>query len=191
MSSTKFVFFCRLENQDCYPSLWLDEAFLTSPLKPLKRICRDLTESKNSMSSARFVFFVLIWKTRWPPWPLIGWDIFDFFSEPLNRIIRNLTGSKNSTSSTKFLFVGPIWKPRWPPWPLICWDIFDYSSGTTETNLMKIDKKHVLNVLYQFCDFWADQKTKITALAILSGKVAHCSQVHDMWPFWLLVKKIL
>ena len=23
-------------------------------------------------------FFGQIWKTKWPPWPLIGWDIFDF-----------------------------------------------------------------------------------------------------------------
>ena len=30
------------------------------------------------MSSTKFVFFGPIWKTRWPPWPLIGWNIFDF-----------------------------------------------------------------------------------------------------------------
>ena len=30
------------------------------------------------MSSTKFVFFGPIEKTRWPPWPLIGWDIFDF-----------------------------------------------------------------------------------------------------------------
>ena len=33
------------------------------------------------MSSTKFVFFGPIGKTRWPPWPLIGWDIFDFSSE--------------------------------------------------------------------------------------------------------------
>ena len=27
------------------------------------------------------MFFGPIGKSRWPPWPLIGWDIFDFFSE--------------------------------------------------------------------------------------------------------------
>ena len=27
------------------------------------------------------MFFGPIGKTRWPPWPLIGWDIFDFSSE--------------------------------------------------------------------------------------------------------------
>ena len=37
------------------------------------------------MPSTKFVFFVLIGKTRWPPWPLIGQDIFDFFSETAER----------------------------------------------------------------------------------------------------------
>ena len=40
------------------------------------------------MSSTKFIFFGLIGKIRWPPWPLIGWDIFDFFSE---------TNEQNST----------------------------------------------------------------------------------------------
>ena len=33
------------------------------------------------MSSTKFVFFGPIGKTTWLPWPLIGWDIFDFSSE--------------------------------------------------------------------------------------------------------------
>ena len=48
---------------------------LTSPLKPLKGIQGNLTGKKISMSCTKFVFFGLIGKTRWPPWPLIGWDI--------------------------------------------------------------------------------------------------------------------
>ena len=32
------------------------------------------------MPSTKFVFFGPIGKTRWPPWPLIGRDIFDFSS---------------------------------------------------------------------------------------------------------------
>ena len=31
------------------------------------------------------MFFGPIGKTRWPPWPLIGWDIFDFSSETAER----------------------------------------------------------------------------------------------------------
>ena len=75
----------RSEKQDCCPGLWLAETFLTSPLKPLNGIQWNLTGSKISMSSTKFVFFGPIGKTRWLPWPLIGWDIFDFFSEIFER----------------------------------------------------------------------------------------------------------
>ena len=71
----------RSEKQDGRPGLWLAETFSTSPLNPLNRIQRNLTGSKISTSSTKFVFFGPIGKTRWPPWPLIGWDIFDFSSE--------------------------------------------------------------------------------------------------------------
>ena len=67
------------EKQDSRPVLWLAETFLTSPMKPLNGIQRNLTESKILTSSTKFVFFGLIQKTIWPPWPLIGWDIFWLF----------------------------------------------------------------------------------------------------------------
>ena len=74
-------FWGRSEKQDGRPGLWLAETFSTSPLKPLNGIQRNLTGSKISTSSTKFVFFGPIRKTRWPPWPLIGWDIFDFSAE--------------------------------------------------------------------------------------------------------------
>ena len=75
----------RSEKQDGRPGLWLAETFSTFPLKLLNRIQRNLTGSKISTSSTMFVFFGPIGKTRWPPWPLIGWDIFDFSSETAKR----------------------------------------------------------------------------------------------------------
>ena len=69
------------EKQDGRPGLWLAETFSTSPLKPLNGIQRNLRGSKILTSSTKFVFFGPIGKTRWPPLPLIGWDIFDFSSE--------------------------------------------------------------------------------------------------------------
>ena len=44
-------------------------------------IQRNLTGSKILTCSTKFVFFWPIGKTRWPPWPLICWDIFDFYSK--------------------------------------------------------------------------------------------------------------
>ena len=48
-------------------------------------IQRNLIGSKCSTSSTNFVFFWPIGKTRWPPWPLIGWEMFDFSSESAER----------------------------------------------------------------------------------------------------------
>ena len=78
----------RSQKQDGRPGVLLAATFSTSSLKPLNGIQRNLTGSKISTSSTKFVFFGLIGKTRWPPQPLIGWDIFDFFSE---------TAEQNST----------------------------------------------------------------------------------------------
>ena len=153
-------FMSRSETQDGRPDLWLAEKISTSPLKPRNGIQRNLTGKMISLSSTKFVFFGPIGKIRWPPWPLICWEIFDFFSETVNRIQRNLTGSKISKSSTKFVFFGLIGKMRWLPWPLIGWDIFDFFSETAERNSTKLDRKQDLNVLYQVCVFRADRLKK-------------------------------
>ena len=63
---------------------WLRH-FSTSSLKSLNGIQRNLTGSKMTMSSTKLLFFGPIGKRRWPPWPLIGLDIFDFFSETAER----------------------------------------------------------------------------------------------------------
>ena len=68
-----------------------------------------------------FVFFQPIWRPRWLPWPLIGWDFFSTSLQPLNEW--NLTGRKISTFSNKFVFLGPFIKQRCLPWPQIGRDI--------------------------------------------------------------------
>ena len=55
-----FCFSGQSEKQDGRPGLWLAETFSTSPLKPLNGIERNLTGSKISMSSTKFVFYGLI-----------------------------------------------------------------------------------------------------------------------------------
>ena len=224
----------RSEKQDGRRGLWLAETFSTSPLIPQNRIQRNLTGSKISKSSTTFLFFGPIGKTRWPPWPLIGWDIFDFSSEtfernstkldrkqdpnvlyqvcvfradqknkmavlasdwprhfstsplkPLNGIQGNLTGSKISTSSTKFVFFGPMGKTRWPPWPLIGWDIFNFFSETAEWNStwQEARSQRLLPSLC-FSSWWVN-KNFCPGWSV--KKLAHCTQVHDMWPFGPLV----
>ena len=131
----------RLEKQDGHPGLWLPETFWTSPLKLL------------------------------------------------NGIQRNLTGSKISTSSTKFVFFGPIGKTRWPPWPLIGWDIFDFSSRTAEQNSTKLDRKEDQRPLPSLC-FSGQSEKQDGRPGQSAKKVAHCTQVHDMWPFGPLVDSL-
>ena len=117
----------RLENQDCPPGLWLAETFSASSLKLQLGDEQNLTGNKISASSTKLGlgFFWRIRKPRWLSWPLIGWEIFDFFSE---------TAAGNSTKLDRKLdlnvlyqgcFFWWIGKPRWPSWHLISWNIFD------------------------------------------------------------------
>ena len=75
----------RSEKQDCRPDLCLTETFSTSPLKPLNGIRQNWTGSKISTSTIKLVFLGSNGKTRWPSWPLIGWDISDFSSKTAER----------------------------------------------------------------------------------------------------------
>ena len=59
------------EKQNGRPGLWLAETFSTSPLKLLNGIQWNLTGSKISMSSNKFVFFGRIIKQKWPPWLIL------------------------------------------------------------------------------------------------------------------------
>ena len=80
-----FCFLGWSKKKDGRSGLWLAETLFTSPLKPLNGIQWNLTRSKISTPSTKFVFFRPIGKTRWPPLPLLGWDIFIFSSETAER----------------------------------------------------------------------------------------------------------
>ena len=139
------------------PGLWLAETFLTVSLKPQNGIQRNLTGSKISASSTKFVFFGSIVKTRWPPWPLIGWDICDFSSANAERNSTKLDRKQDLNVLYQVCVFHADQKTRWPPWPLIGLDIFYFSSEPTEWNSMKLDRKQDLNVLYRVCIIRADQ----------------------------------
>ena len=155
----------RSEKRDGRPGLWFSETFSTSLLKPLNRIQRNLTGSKISTSFTKFVFFGPIRKTRWPPWPLIGWDIFDFSSKTVERNLTKLDRKQDLKVLYQFCVFRADRKKKWLHWPLIGWNIFDFSSKTVERNLTKLDRKQDLNVLYQVYVFLADRKNKMAALA--------------------------
>ena len=117
-------------------------------------------------SSTKLVFFFWpIEKTKWPPWPLIGWDIFNFSSETAERNSKKLDRKQDLHVLYQVCVFGPIGKTKWLPLPLIDWDIFNFSSENSERNSKKLDRKQDLHVLYQACVFWADRKNKIAALA--------------------------
>ena len=100
------------EKQDGRPGLWLAETFSTSPLKPLNRNQWHLTGSKISTSSTKFVFSGPIGKTRWPPWPLIGWDIYDFSSETAERNSMKLNRKQDLNALYQVCVFRADWKNK-------------------------------------------------------------------------------
>ena len=155
------------------------------------------------MSSTRFVFF----GSRWPPWPLIGWYIFEFSSKlnstKLDRkedfnVLHQVCVFGADPKKNKMAVLASDWlryfrlllwtefNETWQearserPLPSLCfsglsekqdgrrglWMADTFSSETPEMNSTKVDGKQDLN---------PGQSIK---------KVAHCTQVHVMWPFW-------
>ena len=153
------------EKQDGRPGLWLTETFSTSPLKPLNRIQRNLTGSKISTSSTKFVFLGSIGKTRWPPWPLIGWDIFDFSSKTAERNPTKLDGKQDLNVLYRVCVFRADWKNKMAALASDWLRHFRLFSETAVRNSTKLDRKQDLNVLYQVCIFRADRKNKMAALA--------------------------
>ena len=169
------------EKQDGPSSLWLAKTFSTSSLKPMNRIQWNLTGSKISTSSTKFVFFGPVGKKRWPSWPLIGCDIFDFSDETAERKSTKFDRKQDDNVLYQVCVFGPIWTTRWPPWSLIGWDIFDLFSENAERNSTKLDTMQDDNVLYQVCGFFlADLKNKMAALA--SDRLRHFRLL--LWNRW-------
>ena len=144
---------------------WLKH-FSTSSPQPLNGFWRSLTGRKSSTSSTKFVFYVPIGNPRWPPWPLIGWNIFRL-------LLRN-----------RWMNFDEVWQDSSPqhPLPSLCFTcrseiqdcrpglwfaetFFGFFSTTAEWILTKLDRKQFLTALYQFCVFRADRKSKMAALA--------------------------
>ena len=180
-------FSSRSEKQDGRPGLWLAETFSTSPLKPLNGIQQNMTGSKISISSTKFVFFGPIGKTRWPPWPLIGWDIFDFSSEIAERNLMKLDRKKD----LKVLYQ-------------VCVFLANRKNkmATLASDWLRHFRLLLWNRWMEFNETWQEERSQrpLPSFCFLSQsekqdgrpcqsikKFAHCTQVHDMWPFGPLV----
>ena len=85
------------------PLTMIDWDFSTSSLQPVNGIKQNLTGSKVSMSSTKFVFFGLIGNQVGSPGLWLA-KTFSTSLKPQNGIQRNLTGNKNWTSATKCMF---------------------------------------------------------------------------------------
>ena len=171
----------RSEKQDGRPSLWLAETFSTSLLETLNGIQRNLTGSKISTSSTKFVFFGPIGKTRWPPWPLIGWDIFNFSSETTERNSTKLDRKQDlnvlyqvcvfrADRKNKMAALASDWLRHFR---LLLWKTWQEARSQ--------------RLLPSLC-FSGRSVNKNVRLGWFLKKVADCTQVHDMWPFGPLVK---
>ena len=75
------------------------------------------------------LLFVPIWKTRWPPWPLIGWEIYDFSDETAEQNSTKLDRKQDSKVLYQVCVFRADRKIKMAPQPLIGWDIFDFSES--------------------------------------------------------------
>ena len=137
-------------------------------------------EARNSTPSTKFVFFGSIGKTRWPPWPMIGWDIFDFPSETVERNSTKLDRKQDLNilyqvcvfrvdRINKMTALASDWLRHFR---LLLWNRW--------TEFKELDRKQDLNVLYQVCVFPVDRKNKMAALA--SDWLRHFRLV--LWNRW-------
>ena len=96
--------------------------------------------------------FHIFGKSIWPPWPLIGWEIFDFL-EIIERNITKFDRMQDLNVLFQVCFFRVNWKRRLPPWPMIGWYILDFSSETAKGNSTKLDRNQDLDDLYHFLCF--------------------------------------
>ena len=141
----RLCFLGRSKKQDGHPGLWLAETFWTLPLKPLNWIQWNLTGSKMSTSSTKFVLFGPMGKTRWQPWPLIGWDIFHFSSE---------TAEQNSTKLDRKLDLNVLYQ--------VCVFLADQKNkmATLASDWPRHFELLLWNSLTEFNETWQEAKSQ-------------------------------
>ena len=140
MSSTKFVFFLadRKNKMAALASDWLRHFWLL--------FWNFWTEFNDIWQEARhqrplpsLCFSGRSEKTRWPPWPLIGWYIFDLCPETAERNSMKIDRKQDlSQLPLPILCFRPDRINKLAARPLFGWDIFDCSPETAEWNSTKL-----------------------------------------------------
>ena len=108
-----------------------------------------------------------IGKTRWLPWPLIGWDIFDFSSELAERNSTKFDRKQDLNvlyQVCDIFFFEPIGNTRLPPWPLLGWVSWmefnkswqEASSQSTQVLIIEVWCKPLL----QFNETWQGARSQ-------------------------------
>ena len=163
---------------------WL-RTFSTSPLKTAERNSTKLDRKARSQCPLpSLCFFGPIGKTRLPPWPLIGWDILTSPLKPLKRNSTKLDRKQDRKRPLPSLcFFGPIRKnkiaalasDRLRHFRLLLWNrLTEFNETWQEARSQRLLPSLCFSgrwVNKNFCPGWSVKK------------VAHCTQVHDMWPF--------
>ena len=126
-------------------------------------------------------------KTRWPSWPLIGWDIFDFSSETAERNSTKFDRKQDlnvlyqvcvfrADRNNKMAALASDWLRHFR---LLLWNRWTEFNETWQ----EARSQHPLPSLCFSCR----SKNKNVRLGRFLKKSAHCTQVYDMWPFGPLV----
>ena len=159
---------------------WLTEAFRLLLFNRWTEFNKNLTESKISTSSTKFVLFGPIGKPRWPPWPLIGWDIFAFFSTAVERNSTKLRQeARYQRPPPNLCFSDRLENQDGHPGHWLA-ETFSPSSLQPSNGIQRnLDRKQDINVLYQVCVFWPIGKTRWPPLPLIRR------DIFDFWNVWL------
>ena len=139
------------------------------------------------MYSTKLMFFRPIGKTRWPPWPMIGWDIFDFSSE---------TAEWNSMKLDRKQVLKALYQV------CIFWADRINKMVALGSDYLRHFRLLLWNRWTEFNETWEEARSQHPLRSLsFSGrsvnkkgrpgrflfKVTRYTQVHDMWPFGPLV----